>query len=84
MSRIDGAPKPVGNGAFEVSGSASDSGGVVGGVEVSIDGGKTWHPADGTAKWRYRFEAASAPAAAAVISRAVDDSGNLQRVGGRE
>ncbi len=32
-----------------VSGTASDSGGgVVAGVEVSVDGGATWHPANGT------------------------------------
>ena len=84
ISKIDGPARAAGGGAFEVSGSASDSGGVVGGVEVSVDGGKTWHPADGTTKWRYQFQASSAPAAAAVMSRAVDDSGNLQRVGVRD
>jgi hypothetical protein len=78
-SRVDGAARATGNGAFEVSGSASDTGGVVGGVEVSVDGGKTWHPAEGTTRWRYRFEASSAPAAGAVLSRAVDDSGNLEK-----
>jgi hypothetical protein len=78
-SRVDGAAKPAGTGAFEVSGTASDVGGVVGGVEVTIDGGKTWHPAEGTTRWRYRFEATSAPAAGAVLSRAVDDSGNLEK-----
>jgi hypothetical protein len=78
-SRVDGAAKPSGSGAFEVSGTASDAGGVVGGVEVSVDGGKTWHPADGTTKWRYRFEAPGAPAAGAILSRAVDDSGNLEK-----
>jgi hypothetical protein len=79
VSRVDGAAKAAGGGAFEVSGTASDSGGVVGGVEVSVDGGKTWHPSDGTTRWRYRFEAASAPAPGAVMSRAVDDSGNLEK-----
>jgi N,N-dimethylformamidase beta subunit-like protein len=79
VSRVDGAAKAAGGGAFEVSGTASDSGGVVGGVEVSVDGGKTWHPADGTTRWRYRFEAPGAPAARAVFSRAVDDSGNLEK-----
>jgi hypothetical protein len=79
VSKIDGAAKSAGNGAFEVSGTASDSGGVVSGIEVTVDGGKTWHPADGTARWRYRFESASAPAPGAVMSRAVDDSGNLEK-----
>ena len=32
-----------------ISGSASDSGGVVGGVEISVDGGTSWHPAVGAA-----------------------------------
>ena len=78
-SRLDGPARAAGSGAFEVSGTASDTGGVVGGVEVSVDSGKTWHPAEGTARWRYRFEASSAPGAGAVLSRAVDDSGNLER-----
>ena len=64
---------------FEVTGTASDTGGgIVAGVEVSVDEGRTWHPADGTTKWRYRFESASAPAEGTVLSRAVDDSGNIE------
>ncbi len=44
----------VANGAgLTVTGTASDVGGVVGGVEVSVDGGATWHPATGTASWSY-------------------------------
>ena len=79
-SRVDpGAARPVASGAFEITGVASDAGGVVAGVEVSVDGGRTWHPAEGTARWRYRFEAAAVPAAGAILSRAVDDSGNLER-----
>jgi hypothetical protein len=79
-SRVDGgAARAAANRAFEVSGVASDSGGVVAGVEVSVDGGKTWHPAEGTARWRYRFEAAAAPGAGAILSRAVDDSGNIEK-----
>jgi hypothetical protein len=79
-SRVDpGAARPVANGAFEVTGAAADTGGVVAGVEVSVDGGRTWHPAEGTSRWRYRFEAAAAPGTGAILSRAVDDSGNLER-----
>jgi hypothetical protein len=83
ISRVDsGAARSVANRVFEVTGVASDTGGgIVAGVEVSVDGGKTWHPADGTARWRYRFEAAAAPASGAILSRAVDDSGNLERKG---
>ena len=77
VSRVDGAARAVA-GTFEVTGVASDTGGVVGGVEVSVDGGRTWHPAEGTARWRYRFEAAAAPGAGGILSRAVDDSGNLE------
>jgi hypothetical protein len=36
-----------------ISGTASDVGGVVAGVEVSTDGGSTWHPATGTTSWTY-------------------------------
>src|SRR6185295_9024452 len=80
VSRVDaGAARPGGDGILEITGVASDAGGVVGGVEVSVDGGRSWHPADGTARWRYRWEAAAAPAANAILSRAVDDSGNLER-----
>src|SRR5205823_5510664 len=61
-----------------ITGTASDSGGgIVGGVEVSVDGGATWHPATGRASWSYTW----VPGAAGnftVKSRAVDDSGNLE------
>jgi N,N-dimethylformamidase beta subunit-like, C-terminal len=77
LSKVDGPASSTGSGPFEVSGTASDAGGVVGGVEVSVDGGTTWHPAEGTTRWRYRFESATAPAT--VLSRAVDDSGNLEK-----
>jgi hypothetical protein len=78
-SSVDaGAARSLGNGVFEITGVASDAGGVVSGVEVSVDGRRTWHPAEGTARWRYRFDAAAA-AAGAILSRAVDDSGNLER-----
>src|SRR6267142_1662179 len=61
-----------------VSGTAQDfGGGVVGGVEVSVDGGATWHPAVGRENWSYVFTAASS-GTLTVQSRAVDDSGNLE------
>jgi hypothetical protein len=61
-----------------VSGTASDAGGgVVAGVEVSTDGGKSWHPATGTTSWTYSWNVHGAPTAT-VMSRAVDDSGNLE------
>ena len=39
-----------------ISGTATDTGGgVVGGVEVSTDGGTTWHPATGRGTWTYTW-----------------------------
>ena len=61
-----------------ISGTAVDSGGgVVAGVEVSTDGGQTWHPANGRASWTYLWVPNSV-GTAALMSRAVDDSGNLE------
>jgi hypothetical protein len=67
-----------------ISGSATDSGGgIVTGVEVSTDGGTTWHPAqittpDGTTvSWSYSWIASGAPSAN-IKTRAVDDSANLE------
>ena len=60
-----------------VTGTASDVGGVVGGVEVSADGGATWHPASGKASWTYSF-IASGSGSVSIKSRATDDSGNIE------
>ena len=61
-----------------VSGTAVDSGGgVVGAVEVSVDGGNTWHPAVGRENWSYTFTVGNS-STLNVQSRAVDDSGNLE------
>jgi len=60
-----------------VTGTASDlGGGVVGGVEVSVDNGATWHPADGRENWSYSWTP-GAQGSTTVMSRAVDDSGNI-------
>jgi hypothetical protein len=64
-----------------ISGSASDTGGgLIGGVEVSVDGGASWHPASGRAAWTYRWTV-GAPGVVSVKTRAVDDSGNLETAG---
>ena len=55
----------------------TDTGGVVAGVEVSVDGGLTWHPATGTTSWSYTTVVHGGPSFT-VKSRAVDDSGNLE------
>jgi hypothetical protein len=52
---------------------ADEGGGKVAAVEVSLDGGLTWHPATGRDTWQY----AGTPTSATPMSRAVDDSGNL-------
>jgi N,N-dimethylformamidase beta subunit-like, C-terminal/Bacterial Ig-like domain/Bacterial Ig domain len=74
-SPADGASIPAG--VTTITGTAQDSGGgVVGGVEVSTDGGGTWHPAEGRETWRYTWtndQAGPVP----LLARAADDSGNL-------
>ena len=65
-----------------INGTASDAGGgVVAGVEVSTDGGTTWHPANGTSNWTYTWSVHGAPSTT-IKSRAVDDSGNLETPSG--
>lgn len=60
-----------------ISGTAADTGGgVVGGVEVSTDGGASWHPANGRGTWTYTWT----PAVAGPVTlraRAADDSANV-------
>jgi hypothetical protein len=61
-----------------ISGTATDfGGGVIGGVEVSADGGKTWHPANGRESWSYSWTPLTA-GSINILSRAVDDSANLE------
>jgi hypothetical protein len=60
-----------------ISGTAGDSGGQVAGVEVSTDGGSTWHPANGTTSWSYSWNAHGSPTST-ITTRAVDDSGNVE------
>jgi hypothetical protein len=60
-----------------ITGTAADAGGGrVGGVEISLDDGATWHPVDGRETWSYAWD----PAVIGPVvlkTRAVDDSGNL-------
>ena len=66
---------------MKILGSASDlGGGVVAAVEVSVDGGVSWHPAVGRTSWSYAW-VPRVTGAVTVLSRAVDDSGNLEAVG---
>jgi len=65
-----------------ISGTATDSatgGGQIGGVEVSVNGGSTWHPATGRETWTYEWTPrVTDSGTVTLLSRAVDDSGNLE------
>ncbi|MGC1464483.1 MAG: N,N-dimethylformamidase beta subunit family domain-containing protein, partial [Pseudolabrys sp.] len=58
-----------------ITGTAADVGGRVAGVEISTDGGTTWHPAVGTTNWSYTWTAAG-PGTQVIAARATDDSVN--------
>jgi hypothetical protein len=60
-----------------VTGTATDVGGQVGGVEVSLDSGQTWHPATGRAAWSYSGIVGQV-GPITIQARATDDSGNVQ------
>jgi len=64
--------------AVTISGTSQDAGGgVVAGVEISVDGGTTWHPAYGTSSWIYSWQPSS-PGQVNIKARAWDDLGNLE------
>jgi len=75
----NGASIPV-NSAINITGTASDAAGAVGGVEVSTDGGTTWQVATGTGSWSFAWTA-PAPGNYTIKSRAYDDSGNMEATG---
>ena len=59
-----------------VTGTASDAAGRVASVEVSTDGGGSWHPAEGTTSWSYTYlQRGQGPQTIRV--RAIDDSANI-------
>jgi Domain of unknown function (DUF4082)/Bacterial Ig-like domain/Bacterial Ig domain len=81
-----GASLPNGS-TQTISGTATDSGGgVVAGVEVSTDGGSTWHPvttmsaAATSVTWSYTWSVAGS-GSVKLLSRATDDSGNIETPG---
>jgi hypothetical protein len=78
IASID-APSPGSRvaGSVVIRGRARDVGGAVAAVEVSVDGGARWHPAEGTAEWSYRWEPPAESTGATVSSRAIDDSANI-------
>ena len=65
----------VPGGAVTITGTATDVGGVVAGVEISTDGGTTWRRATGRDAWSHTY--AAADGLADIRVRAVDDSARL-------
>ena len=63
-----------------ITGTATDSGGQVAGVEVSTDGGESWHPAEGRASWTYQWTP-GAMGDVTIMARSTDDSANLEEPG---
>jgi hypothetical protein len=82
VATISSPPSTVTDGStVTLSGTATDVGGVVAGIEISTDGGTTWHPAtSGTSSWTYSWRAHGAPSTVIKV-RATDDSGNTQTPG---
>ncbi len=71
----------AGSPTLTVDGTANDGGGgSVVGVEVSVDGGATWHLATGRQFWNYTWTP-TVFGSTTILSRAIDDSGNIQTPG---
>jgi Bacterial Ig-like domain/Bacterial Ig domain len=65
------------NTTVTIAGTAVDAGGgLVGGVEVSVDDGLTWRRATGRASWTFSWQT-GASRTVSILSRAADDSANL-------
>ncbi len=64
------------NVAVTITGTASDAN-VVAGIEVSVDGGTTWKPANGTTNWTFSWTP-TAPGTVTIKVRGFDDSGNME------
>ena len=67
----------VANSLVTISGTATDTGGAVAGVEVSVDGGLTWQRATGRSSWTFGW-LPSTTGTFTIRSRAIDDSGNIE------
>jgi WD40 repeat protein len=76
-----GSTVQIGTNPITITGTAADTGGGVAvNVEVSVDGGTTWHPATGGQNWSYVW-APSSTGLMTIKSRAIDDSGNIENAG---
>src|SRR6185295_15565650 len=72
-----GAQVPA-NSSITIFGTAQDAGGgAVAAVEVSVDGGASWHRANGRNTWSYSWST-GAPRTVVLRSRAIDDSNNVE------
>ncbi len=80
MVHVPGPGATLPRSTLVISGTAQDAGGgQVAAVEVSLDNGVTWHPARGRGEaWNYPWLPPRA-GAYTILSRAVDDSGNLEQ-----
>jgi hypothetical protein len=78
-SAVASAPTVQYGAKTTITGTAADTGGgVVAAVEVSTDGGRTWHPAVGREDWTYEWTPSAVGSSTTVLTRAVDDSGNVE------
>ena len=70
----------VGANVINVTGTATDNaGGTVAGVEISVDGGKSWHRTKGRESWSYQWNLVpESQTIATILSRATDDSANTE------
>jgi hypothetical protein len=76
-SPVDGAAIP--GVVASIKGTATDTGGgIVASVEVSVDGGKTWHRAEGTDRWSYDWPVPAGVGTVTIMSRGIDDSVNVE------
>ena len=74
-SPLDGST--VATGVIRITGTATDNaGGIVAGVEVSVDDGRRWRRAKGREHWSYEWDVPQGVSRATILSRATDDSGN--------
>ncbi len=76
VSPLTGTDAPSGS-TITISGTATDTGGVVAAVELSFDNGATWITATGRESWSYNWIPNTPGTPVTIISRAIDDSGNI-------
>ena len=77
VSPADGSNVTSGT-PITIAGTAVDGGGgIVGGVEISVDGGATWNRANGRSSWDYDWTPTGS-GSVTIVTRATDDSANIQ------